>query len=60
MNSTKAASPDANLEGAKQNLASITPFFIVESLQASISYYIERMASSSTSRVPMKIRTTAE
>ncbi len=28
---------------AKQNLASISPFFIVKDLQASIAYYIERL-----------------
>ena len=43
MNSTKAASTTANGEEASRNLASITPFFIVENLQVSISYYIERM-----------------
>jgi len=43
MNSTKAASTPANGEEASRNLASITPFFIVENLQVSISYYIERM-----------------
>ena len=43
MNSTKAASTPANREGASKNLASISPFFIVGDLQASISYYIERM-----------------
>lgn len=43
MNSTKGASTRAKGEGASRNLASINPFFIVENLQASISYYIERM-----------------
>jgi hypothetical protein len=43
MNSTKAASTRANREGTSRNLASINPFFIVENLQVSISYYIERM-----------------
>src|SRR5881628_2786330 len=32
----------ANPEGAKRNLASISPFFIVKDLSASISHYIER------------------
>ena len=43
MNSTKAASTRADLEGARRNLASINPCFIVKDLQASIAYYIERM-----------------
>ena len=43
MNSTRAASTPANREGASRNLASISPFFIVKDLQASIAYYIERM-----------------
>jgi catechol 2,3-dioxygenase-like lactoylglutathione lyase family enzyme len=43
MNSTETASQRANPEGAKRNLASINPFFIVKDLQASISYYIERL-----------------
>jgi uncharacterized glyoxalase superfamily protein PhnB len=42
MNSTKAASRHTNHEAASRNLASINPFFIVENLQASISYYMER------------------
>ncbi len=43
MNSTKAAPTLATREGASRNLASISPFFIVKDLQASIAYYIERM-----------------
>ena len=43
MNSTKAASKRGKREGANRNLASINPCFIVENLQAAISYYIERM-----------------
>jgi hypothetical protein len=43
MNSTETASTPANREEASRNLVSINPFFIVESLQDSISYYIERM-----------------
>ena len=43
MNSTDTATPRENLEGAKGNLASITPFFIVKDLAASISYYLERL-----------------
>ena len=42
MNSNKTASQRANPEGAKRNLASISPFFIVKDLQTSISHYIER------------------
>src|SRR5256885_14907257 len=42
MNSNKTASPRANPEAPKRNLASISPFFIVKDLQASISHYIER------------------
>jgi Glyoxalase/Bleomycin resistance protein/Dioxygenase superfamily len=42
MNSTKTASQRPNTEGARGNLASINPFFIVKDLQASISHYIER------------------
>ena len=43
MNSTKAGSTRANREGVSRNLASISPFFIVKDLQASIAYYIERL-----------------
>ena len=43
MNSTKAAATPATREEASGNLASISPFFIVKDLQASIAYYIERM-----------------
>ncbi len=42
MNSSKTASQGAKPEGAKRNLASISPFFIVKDLQTSISHYIER------------------
>ena len=42
-NSTDAAASHAKDEGAKRNLASIRPSFIVKDLQASIAYYIERM-----------------
>jgi catechol 2,3-dioxygenase-like lactoylglutathione lyase family enzyme len=42
MNSTLTASQSPNPEGASRNLVSITPFFIVKDLQASISFYIER------------------
>ena len=41
-NSTDAAAGLANHDAAKRNLTSISPFFIVKDLQASISYYIER------------------
>ena len=33
----------ANRDGAGRNLVSINPFFIVEKLQTSIAYYVERM-----------------
>jgi hypothetical protein len=42
MNSTKSDSERPGPEGASRNLASISPFFIVKDLQASISHYIER------------------
>ena len=42
MNSNETASQPAVLEGAKRNLASISPFFIVKDLQASIAHYIAR------------------
>ena len=43
MNSAKASPTRVNHEATSRNLASISPFFIVENLQVSISYYIERM-----------------
>jgi catechol 2,3-dioxygenase-like lactoylglutathione lyase family enzyme len=43
MHPTKTASERPHPEGASRNLASINPFFIVKDLQASISYYIERL-----------------
>ncbi len=43
MNATKTASTGANPEAASRSLASISPFFIVTNLQASVAYYIERM-----------------
>jgi catechol 2,3-dioxygenase-like lactoylglutathione lyase family enzyme len=42
MNPTLTASQSPNPEGASRNLVSISPFFIVKDLQASISFYIER------------------
>src|SRR3977135_1298728 len=45
MNSNTTVSQHANPEnpeGATRNLASISPFFIVKDLQASLSHYIER------------------
>ena len=42
MNSTKTASQPLHSEEAARNLVSITPFFIVKDLQASIAYYLER------------------
>ena len=43
MNATKTAANGSTREGASGNLASIRPFFIVKDLQASISYYRERL-----------------
>jgi hypothetical protein len=43
MNATKTASQRENSEGAKRNLAAISPFFIVKDFGASISYYVERL-----------------
>ena len=43
MDSTKTASQCPNPEAAIRNLQSISPFFIVKDLQASISHYIERL-----------------
>ena len=43
MHSTTTASRRANPEEAKGNLASISPFFIVKDLQASIAFYRERL-----------------
>ena len=42
MNSNETASQAADPEGTKRNLASISPFFIVKDLHASIAHYIER------------------
>ena len=43
MNSAKAASKNVNREEVSRNLASINPFFIVANLEASITYYMERL-----------------
>ena len=43
MNPDQAPMRHAGLERATGNLASISPFFIVKDLQASISHYIERL-----------------
>jgi catechol 2,3-dioxygenase-like lactoylglutathione lyase family enzyme len=42
-NSFDAAANRPQDEETKRNLASISPFFIVKNLQASISYYIDRL-----------------
>jgi hypothetical protein len=42
MNSTEASASRAKDQEADRNLTSISPFFIVKDLQASISHYIER------------------
>lgn len=43
MNSTSAASKVSNHEEPARNLASISPFFIVKDLRASIAYYLDRL-----------------
>ena len=43
MSSTETASQRPSSGAASRNLAAINPFFIVKDLQASISYYIERL-----------------
>ena len=43
MNSTKTPANDSTREGAARNLVSISPFFIVKDLQASIAFYRERL-----------------
>ena len=43
MNATKTASQRPKSEEASRNLVSISPFFIVKDLQASIAYYLERL-----------------
>ena len=42
MNSPETQAPRSQTVDAKRNFASITPFFIVKDLQASIRHYIER------------------
>jgi uncharacterized glyoxalase superfamily protein PhnB len=42
MHSHETQSQDSNTHDAKRNFASITPFFIVKDLQASVRHYIER------------------
>ena len=43
MTSTKTAAPGSTAEGTTRNLVSISPFFIVKDLQASIAFYRERL-----------------
>ena len=43
MNSTKTAANGSTGGGASRNLVSISPFFIVKDLQASIAFYRERL-----------------
>ena len=43
MNSTTTAANGSTRGGAPRNLVSISPFFIVKDLQASIAFYIERL-----------------
>lgn len=43
MDATSAAAHTLNADGATRNLVSISPFFIVKDLQASIAYYRDRL-----------------
>ena len=43
MNSNKTAANGSTREGASRNLVSISPFFIVKDLRASIAFYRERL-----------------
>ena len=43
INRTNVAANPSNPETAKRNLVSISPFFIVKDLQASIAYYVDRL-----------------
>jgi catechol 2,3-dioxygenase-like lactoylglutathione lyase family enzyme len=43
MTSTKTATNGSTTEGPARNLVSISPFFIVKDLQASIAFYRERL-----------------
>ena len=43
MNSSNTAAKDASREAASRNLTSISPFFIVKDLQASVAHYRERL-----------------
>lgn len=43
MSSTTASAIASNPAGATRNLVSISPFFIVKDLNASIAYYVERL-----------------
>ena len=43
MNSSDTAAKGASREAASRNLTSISPFFIVKDLQASVAYYRERL-----------------
>lgn len=43
MDASQSASGEGNREEASRNLLAIHPFFIVQDLQASIAYYVERL-----------------
>jgi catechol 2,3-dioxygenase-like lactoylglutathione lyase family enzyme len=43
MTSTNSASHEPNREATNKNLVSISPFFIVKNLQASIAFYRDRL-----------------
>jgi catechol 2,3-dioxygenase-like lactoylglutathione lyase family enzyme len=43
MDATTAAAHPSNADGAKRNLVSVSPFFIVKDLRASLAYYRDRL-----------------
>ena len=43
MNSANVTADPSSRDGAKRNLVSISPFFIVQELQASIAFYVDRL-----------------
>ena len=43
MNATTAVGNPSNHEEARRNLVSISPFFIVKDLRASVAYYVDRL-----------------
>ena len=59
MDSTKITSQRPNPEAAGRNLESISPYFIVKDLQASIAHYIERFGFQLDFQGRTEARTTA-